>query len=95
MVLNKLWSLSGLVNYYAISLELGLLSLFLQYIHFFFKAIQWNLDITKPRYIYQILLVVWPFVIWRFHCITLKEKKYCENRLGKFGFIECTQYELN
>ena len=32
------------------------------------KILKKNLDITKPRYSVQILLVPWPFVKWRFHC---------------------------
>ena len=33
-----------------------------------------NLDITKPRCSKQILSVPWPFVIWRFHCISRKNE---------------------
>ena len=33
------------------------------------KYMKKNLDITKPRYSEQILLIPWPFVISMFHCI--------------------------
>ena len=35
------------------------------------KYMKKKLDLTKPRYSKQILLVPWPFVFSRFHCILL------------------------
>ena len=40
-----------------------------------------NLDITKPRFSKQILLVPWPFFISRFHCILVSY----EEKIGYIG----------
>ena len=54
-----------------------------------------KLDITKPRYSEQIVLVIWPFVISRFHCTIFKiscatgSPKTREIRFLEVDFFSC------